>query len=52
MKDEGENIQERQLISESQAVQKKLDKANKTLRPFTREQISEAFAKSRVKQNV
>jgi len=51
MKNNEKDIQEKQIISERQAVQKKLDKANETLRSFTKEQIREAFAKSRTELN-
>ncbi len=47
MKDNENNIQERQIISKYQAAQKKLDQANETLKPFTKEQIAEAFEKAR-----
>jgi len=51
MKNNEKDIQEKQLISERQAVQKKLDEANETLRSFTKDQIREAFAKSRTELN-
>ncbi len=47
MKDNERNIQERRIVSQYQAVQKKLDQANETLKPFTKEQIREAFEKAR-----
>lgn len=47
MKNNDEEIKKRQIASEYYAVQKKLDRANETLKPFTEKQIREAFDKAR-----